>query len=39
MPLIDLDLFNPSGCETPPLPFSPEQIDTAKREVLTDGSK
>ena len=33
MPLIDLDLFNPSGCETPPLPFSPEQIKVLKSVV------
>ena len=33
MPLIDLDLFNPSGCETPPLPFSPEQIEVLKSVV------
>ena len=33
MPLIDLDLFIPSGCETPPLPFSPEQIEVLKSVV------
>ena len=31
--LIDLDLFDPGGCETPPLPFNPEQIEVIKKVV------